>query len=373
MPSSSSFLARIGIELPIIQAPMAGVSTPRLAAAVSNAGGLGSLGIGASTVEQARQSIRETRALTARPFNVNVFCHAAARRDPGREQAWLRHLGALFAQAGTAVPSSLSEIYKSFLDDEEAFELLLQERPSVLSFHFGVPTAARVQALRQAGIRTLATATSLAEAALIEQAGVDAIVAQGTEAGGHRGIFEPAGHDEGLSMAVLVRLLVRQTRLPVIAAGGIMDGRGIKAALDLGASAAQLGTAFVLCPESAANAGYRTNLKSERSAFTRMTSVLSGRPARGVVNQMILHGEAAGAPLPAAYPVAYDAAKQLNAAAAKLGNDEFAAHWAGQGAPLARELPAGDLMAVLSSEMAARPSGEAIRDVRDQSPDLQQR
>ncbi|MGJ7546199.1 NAD(P)H-dependent flavin oxidoreductase [Variovorax sp. LT1R16] len=353
MTASSRFLARIAIQLPIIQAPMAGVSTPRLAAAVSNAGGLGSLGIGASTVEQAREAIQETRALTSRPINVNVFCHGTARREPERESAWLKHLAPLFAEAGIAVPASLSEIYKSFLDDEEAFELMLAQRPSVVSFHFGVPAVHRVKALKQAGIYTFATATNLAEASLIEQAGVDAIVAQGIEAGGHRGVFDADATDEGLSTAVLVRLLVQRTQLPIIAAGGIMDGQGIKAALNLGASAAQLGTAFLLCPESAANASYRANLKSQRAAVTRLTSALSGRPARGIVNHIISHGEAKGAPPPAAYPVAYDAAKQLNTAAAKLGNSEFAAHWAGQGAPLARELPASELMSVLASELAS--------------------
>jgi nitronate monooxygenase len=197
----------------------------------------------------------------------------------------------------------------------------------------------------------MATATNLREAALIEQAGVDAIVAQGIEAGGHRGMFEPEETDERLSTSVLVRLLVKQSRLPIVAAGGIMDGAGVKAALDLGAVAAQLGTAFILCPESSASAAYRANLKSERAQATRLTAVLSGRPARGMVNQLISHGEASGAPQPAAYPVAYDAAKQLHAAAAKAGNHEFAAHWAGQGAPLSREMPAAEMVQRLVGEM----------------------
>ncbi|GAA4331481.1 nitronate monooxygenase [Pigmentiphaga soli] len=352
MSASRQLLARLGIRHPIIQAPMAGVSTPRLAAAVSNAGGLGSLGIGASTVAQARQAIEETRALTDRPFNVNVFCHAPARRDPVREAAWLAHLAPLFAEAGATPPAALDEIYKTFLGDAAAFALLLEQRPAVVSFHFGLPAREQIQALRAAGIYTLATATSPQEARRIEQAGVDAIVAQGIEAGGHRGIFDPEATDERLSTSVLVRQLVRDTTLPVIAAGGIMDGQGIKAALDLGAAAAQLGTAFVLCPESAANEAYRANLKSERAANTRLTSVLSGRPARGMVNRLIAFGEMAGSPQPADYPVAYDAAKQLNAAAAKRGNHEFAAQWAGQGAPQARELPAAQLVSTLAGELS---------------------
>lgn len=350
MSSSSTFAARLGIH-PIIQAPMAGVATPELAAAVSNAGALGSLGIGASTVAQARQMIEQTQALTERPFNVNVFCHAPAVRDAEREQAWLKHLQPLFAEFAAEPPVALEEIYKSFAADDELFELLLDTRPAVVSFHFGLPSAAQLQALKQAGIYTLASATNLHEALQIQQLGFDAIVAQGIEAGGHRGMFDPEAVDERLSTSVLVRLLVKHIDLPIIAAGGIMDGQGIRSALDLGAAAAQLGTAFILCPESAANQGYRANLKSSRAGVTRLTATLSGRPARGIVNRFIEHAEQPGAVPPAAYPVAYDANKQLNAAAAKTGNHEFAAHWAGQGAPLARELPAAQLVAVLVQEL----------------------
>ncbi|MEX2963384.1 NAD(P)H-dependent flavin oxidoreductase [Microbulbifer sp. TYP-18] len=351
MSNSTPLPARLLIH-PIIQALMAGVATPALAAAVSNAGGLGSLGIGASSLPEARQMIEQTRALTARPFNVNVLCHQPALRDAKRETAWLEHLKPLFLECGVDLPASLDEIYRSFIDNDEAFEMLLETRPAVVSFHFGLPAAEWIDALRDAGIYTLATATSLEEAGQIQERGIDAIVAQGIEAGGHRGIFDPDSVDEQLSTSVLVRLLARNFDLPIIAAGGIMDGQGISAALKLGAAAAQLGTAFILCPESAANQGYRTDLKSERAAVTRLTSTLSGRPARGIRNRFIDHAELATAIKPIAYPVAYDAAKQLNAAAAKLGNHEFAAHWAGQGAPMARELPAAQLVATLVREMS---------------------
>ncbi|MCC7705517.1 nitronate monooxygenase [Janthinobacterium sp. GW460P] len=353
MSTSQRFLDRLGLQHPLIQAPMAGVSTPRMAAAVSNAGGLGSLAIGAGNVAQARQAIADTRALTDRPFNVNVFCHAPAVRDARREAAWLAHLAPLFAELGAAVPTELDEIYQTFLANEAAFALLLELRPAVVSFHFGLPAQQQIAALRQAGVYTMATATNVREAALIEQAGVDAIVAQGVEAGGHRGVFDPQAPDERHSTSVLLRLLAGRTALPLIAAGGIMDGQGVRAALDLGAAAAQLGTAFVLCPESSANAGYRANLQSERAASTRLTSVLSGRLARGMVNRLIEHGEAPGSPPPADYPVAYDAAKQLNALASRHGHSEFAAQWAGQGAPLAREIGAEELVSALAREMAA--------------------
>lgn len=351
MNASHEFLAKLGLRYPIIQAPMAGTSTPQLAAAVSNAGGLGSLGIASVSVEQARQAILDTRALTDRPFNVNVFCHQPGQQDPAREAAWLAHLAPLFAEVGAELPTGLNEIYKSFLADDEAFEMLLEQRPAVVSFHFGLPKASQIRALHDAGVFLLATATSLQEAQQIEQAGIDAIVAQGIEAGGHRGMFDPDAPDERLSTAVLVRLLARRTSLPIIAAGGIMDGRGIKAMLELGAVAAQLGTAFVSCPESAANGSYRKNLLSERAGSTRLTAALSGRPARGMVNRFIRFAEAAGSPPPAPYPMAYDAAKQLNTAAGKQGNFEFAAQWAGQGAPLSRAMPAAQLLATLVEEM----------------------
>lgn len=339
-----------GTEYPIIQAPMAGVSTPALAAAVSNAGGLGSLGIGASSVAQARAMILQTQSLTNRPINVNVFCHAPARRDEGLEADWVRHCCPLFEELGAPVPGQLSEIYQSFLADEEAFRMLLEVKPAIVSFHFGIPAADRIAAFKAAGVTMLATATNLDEARIIENAGIDGIVAQGIEAGGHRGMFDPAVKDERLGTLDLVRQLARHCGRPIIAAGGIMDGGGVRAALDHGAVAAQLGTAFILCPESSADAAYRENLRSTRSGETRLTPVISGRPARGIVNRLMEHGEAASSPPPPDYPVAYDLAKQLHAAAAKTGNSDFAAHWAGQGAPLAREMPAAQLMQLLVSE-----------------------
>ncbi|AYC31544.1 nitronate monooxygenase [Pseudomonas cavernae] len=340
----------LGIQHPIIQAPMAGVSTPRLAAAVSNAGGLGSLGIGASTVAQVRALIAETRALTAQPFNLNLFCHRPAQADPAREAAWLAHLRPWFGEFGASPPASLHEPYPSFVNDAAMLELLLAERPAVVSFHFGLPDAEVIAALKAAGIVLMASATSLEEAAQVEQAGIDLLIAQGVEAGGHRGVFAPERGDAGIGTLALVRLFAQQARLPLIAAGGIMDGAGIAAALALGASAAQLGTAFILCPESSANAAYREALHSPRAQHTAITAAISGRPARGLVNRMHTEVDGPGAPPLPDYPIAYDAGKALHAAASAQGNHEFAAHWAGQGAPLSRALPAAELMSVLVEE-----------------------
>lgn len=350
-------LNTLGLAHPIIQAPMAGVSTPALAAAVSNAGGLGSIGIGATDTTGARKMIEELRGLTARPFNVNVFVHGEAKADADKEAAWLAWLAPVFAQFGAEPPKELHTIYKSFAGNSELLALLIALKPAVVSLHFGLPPADAIQALKAAGIMLFATATSLEEARKIEAAGIDAIVAQGIEAGGHRGMFDPAAHDDCLGTFALTRLLVRQSRLPVIAAGGIMDGAGIAAALDLGAAAAQLGTAFIACPESSADAAYRTALTGPGGYHTRLTAFISGRPARALANRFTALQETAQGRLPPDYPIAYDAGKALNAAAKAKGEHGFGAQWAGQGAPLSRAMPAAELIATLVDEMAqARPS-----------------
>ena len=340
-----------GVSYPIIQAPMAGTATPALAAAVSNAGGLGSLGIGGSSVADAARMIAGTRELTDRPFNVNVFCHRPARRDAAREAAWLAWLAPLFAEFGAEPPATLAEVYPTFTGNDAATAMLLELRPAVVSMHFGLPTGAQLGALRQAGIITFATATSEAEARAIADAGVDAIVAQGYEAGGHRGVFEPDGEDARLPTFDLMARLARTCKLPLIAAGGLMDGRDIRRALDAGAAAAQLGTAFVGCPESAANASYREALAGAGADATAMTCAISGRPARGLVNRLMRHGAATGAPPPADYSLTYDVTKKLFALAAAHGAPGFGAWWAGSAAPRARALPAAELMRALVAEM----------------------
>lgn len=357
----SAFLDKLGIRTPILQAPMAGASTPAMAAAVSNAGALGAIGVGASDARAAREMIAAVRVATSRPFHVNVFCHHPAIADPAREAAWIARLAPHFARFGGKPPERLREIYTSFVDDDAMLAVMLDERPAVLSFHFGLPADDRIAALRAAGIRLLATATNLEEARLIEAAGLDAIVAQGFEAGGHRGVFDASTPSEApdlcLGTMALTRLLVQKVRLPVIAAGGIMDGAGIAAVLTLGASAAQLGTAFVACPESAADAGFRSALLGPAASRTVMTRAISGRRARCIVNHFTALGEEAGDAAVPAYPITYDAGKALNAAAKAAGESGYGAQWAGQGAPLARPLPAADLVELLRVEMEEALSG----------------
>lgn len=346
-------LETLGMTIPLIQAPMAGVSTPELAAAVSNAGALGSIAIGAMDLPSARSAIAEVRARTSRPFLVNVFTHRTPTPDRGRETAWLDALAPLFEAWGGRPPEALRTIYTSFSDDPAMLALLCEVRPAVVSSHFGLPSSEAIDALKRAGVLLVATATSLDEARACEDAGVDAIVAQGIEAGGHRGVFDPSAPDDALGTFALTRLLVRRMRVPVIAAGGIMDGAGIAASIALGAVAAQLGTAFIACPESSADEGYRKALAGASAHHTRLTRVVSGRPARSLASRFTAFGEAHPASEPPDYPIAYDAGKQLHALAKARGEHGFGAHWAGQGAPLARALPAKELVAVLDSEYRA--------------------
>lgn len=349
-----TLLAMLGVELPIIQAPMAGVSSPSMAAAVSNAGALGSIGVGATSAERARQTIAAIRERSKRSFNVNVFCHRPAKADHEIEAAWLDQLRPHFERFGAAPPSELREIYRSFVEDDAMLAALLAEKPRVVSFHFGLPSDERIRALRDAGIVLLASVTNVDEGHAATNAGVHAVVAQGYEAGGHRGVFDPDAEDTCLGTIALTRLLVRQLNVPVIAAGAIMDGAGIAAAMRLGASAAQLGTAFIGCIESDADADYRGALASDAANHTVMTRVISGRPARCLRNGFTVLGEGASPRRIPSYPIAYDAGKALNAAARAAHDAGYAAQWAGQGAPLARALPAAELVATLAAELGQR-------------------
>ncbi|WP_454797499.1 NAD(P)H-dependent flavin oxidoreductase [Novosphingobium lindaniclasticum] len=347
------FLARLQLSVPLIQAPMAGTSTPALAAQVCEAGALGSLALGAIGPEAARQQIAQLRSQTARPFNLNLFVHETPRPDPAGEQAWLEALAPTFALYGAQPPTALETIYESFAGNAAMVDVVLEARPAVVSFHFGLPEAATIDALKRAGCLLLGSVTSLAEAELSRSAGIDVLVAQGWEAGGHRGMFTPDAPDDRLGTCALTRLLVSWGKLPVIAAGGIMDGRGIRAALDLGAVAAQLGTAFVACPESNADDGYRALLASDAAWHTVMTRAISGRPARCLANRFTELGQRADLPPVPAYPRTYHAGKALNAAALSQGEALFGAQWAGQGAPLSRALPAAQLVALLAAELSS--------------------
>jgi nitronate monooxygenase len=346
---SGNLLAKLAITVPIVQAPMAGWATPALAAAVSNSGALGSLGIGGMKAEDARAVIRETRSLTDKPFNVNVFCHKRATADAAREARWLAYLEPHFARFQASPPAALHDLYSSFIDDDAVLTMLLEEHPPVVSFHFGLPAPATIDALHDAGIVLFATATNADEASRVADARIDAIVAQGAEAGGHRGTFDPAAPDDLLGIMALVRLLVRETPLPIIAAGGIMDGASIAAVLALGAQAAQLGTAFLVTPESAADSADRAALLDPRS-HTAFTKAISGRLARSIQNAFTELGQDRDcSPIPD-FPIAFDAAKALNAVAKAHGSSAFATQWAGAAVRLSRAMPAAELVQTLVQE-----------------------
>ena len=351
MKNFNRLLDQLGMMAPIIQAPMAGISSPAMAAAVSECGGLGSLGVGAMSAAKAREAIHQFRKESTGPLNINVFVHQPARANKQKEAAWLEHLRPEFERMRAAAPAELHEIYTSFLSDRDMLAMLVDEKPKAVSFHFGLPIRAQIEALRNAGIVLLATATNLYEAKAIKAAGIDAIVAQGYEAGGHRGMFDPDVEDSRLGTLALTRILVQQLDLPVIAAGGIMDGAGIAAALSLGASAAQMGTAFVATDESLADAGYRSRLFSDAAHHTVMTRAISGRPARSLANDFTRLGSMVSEDSIPDYPTAYDAGKALNAAAKAAGQTGYGAQWAGQGAPLARAMPTRSLMRALKNEL----------------------
>ena len=343
-----TLLEKLGIKHPIFLAPMAGVSTPELAAEVSNQGGLGSLGLGASSVENARQQILQTQELTDQPFQVNFFCHDTVELDEQVAAKWIMQFKSRFAQYNAEAPEALNCIYPSFKDNDQFLNLVLKTRPKAVSFHFGIPHPHQIQALKQAGILTLVSATNLAEAKLIEAAGIDIVIAQGIEAGGHRGIFNET-FDSSVKTRDLVQLLKRHIQCPVVAAGGIMNGHQAYQIMELGADAVQLGTAFVQCKTSNANEAYRKALFD--TPITQITSSISGRPARGIINNWHTDIDTPTRPTVPAYPYSYDLGKQLHAAASKHGVHEYGAFWAGTNVSQIRELEAPDLINQLVLEM----------------------
>lgn len=344
-----TLLEQLDIKHPIFLAPMAGVSTPQLAAEVSNQGGLGALGLGASSVEAARQQILETQALTHQAFQVNFFCHQSSALDHDLAKQWIQYLIPQFEKYNAVPPTELECIYPSFLDHDDYLNLVLQTKPKAVSFHFGIPHPHQIQALKKAGIMTMVSATNLAEALKIEAAGIDIIIAQGIEAGGHRGIFNET-FDSAVKTSDLVQLLKKHCHLPIIAAGGLMNGHQAQRLIQLGAEAVQLGTAFVQCKSSNANAAYRKALFN--TPITQITESISGRPARGLINHWHTQIDRPERPNVATYPYSYDLGKQLNAAASAQGDFGFSAFWAGTNVAQIREMEAADLVNQLVLEMS---------------------
>lgn len=343
-----SILELLEIKHPILLAPMAGVSTPELAAEVSNQGAFGSLGLGANTPEAAKAQILKTQELTDHAFQVNFFCHQSEALNPETAQQWIDYIRPQFKKFAAQPPTQLNCIYPSFLDNDDFLNVVLETRPKAVSFHFGIPHPHQIQALKDAGIITMVSATNLIEAQAIEAAGIDMIIAQGIEAGGHRGIFNQQ-FDAAIKTSDLVSLITQHCKIPVIAAGGIMNGEQARTMLKLGAAAVQLGTAFVQCKSSSANTAYRKALFSQ--PITQISASLSGRPARGLLGAWHTQIDSPSRPKVPAYPYTYDLAKQLMSVAGGHHDFSYAAFWAGSNVAQIRELEAADLVNQLVLEM----------------------
>ncbi|GAB2752201.1 nitronate monooxygenase [Streptomyces bullii] len=334
---------------PIVQAPMAGgVSVPQLAAAVSEAGGLGFLAAGYKTADGMYQEIKQLRSLTGRPFGVNLFMPQPEYADPAAVDVYAHQL----AGEASWYETELGDPDSGRDDGYEAKLAVLRDNPvPVVSFHFGVPSREVIDSLHRVGTFTLVTATTAEEARAVERSGADAVIAQGVEAGGHQGTHRdvPETDGSGLGLLSLVAQVREAVSLPIVAAGGIMRGSQIAAVLAAGASAAQLGTAFLATHESGANALHKQALTNPLFVRTELTRAFSGRPARGLVNRFLReHGPYA----PAAYPEIHHLTSPLRKAAAKAGDAQGMALWAGQGHRMAREMPAGQLVEVLAGELA---------------------
>jgi nitronate monooxygenase len=340
-----------GIELPIVLAPMAGAMDADLAAEVSAAGGLGSLPGAMLTPAALREQFAKVRARTDKPVNVNFFCHQPPALNNAREARWRDRLAPYYRELGidpaAPVPSSNRAPF-----DAAFCDVIEELRPQVVSFHFGLPAAELVARVKAAGCRVICSATTTAEAVALERAGVDAVIAQGYEAGGHRGMFLTDNLAAQAGTFALVPQVVDAVKVPVIAAGGIADARGIAAAFALGAAGVQIGTAYLRCPESKISPLHRAALKSAADDSTVLTNLMTGRLARGIINRLIREVGPIndGAP---EFPLAAGALAPLRAKAEAAGSGDFSPLWSGQAAALGREMPAGELTRTLAAEAQA--------------------
>jgi nitronate monooxygenase len=331
----------LGIERPVIQAPMAGSQDSALAIAVSNAGGLGSLPCAMLDAQAIRKELEAIRSQTTKPCNVNFFCHIQPAADAAREAAWRATLAPYYREFGID-QASIAAGPGRLPFSKEAADVLEAFKPAVVSFHFGLPAAELVARVKRWGAKVLGSATTVEEARWLEAHGADAVIAQGSEAGGHRGIFLSEDLNTQVSTFALVPQIVKAVKAPVIAAGGIADRKGVAAALALGAIAAQVGTAYLLCPESTTSKVHRAALKSDAARVTALTNVFTGRPARGIVNRLMREQGPMSAK-PPAFPLATAALAALRAKAEGQGSGDFSPLWSGQNPSGCKEIPAAEL------------------------------
>lgn len=331
----------LGIELPIIQAPMAGAQASAMAIAVSNAGGLGSLPCAMLDATGMRNEMRAIASQTSKPINVNFFCHTPPGVDAAREAAWREQLAPFYAEFGIDAATIPIGPGRAAFNDEMA-DMLDEFKPQVVSFHFGLPPDHLLDRVRKIGAKIFSSATTVAEALWLEAKGVDAVIAQGLEAGGHRGIFLSDDLTTQVGSMALLPQIVRAVKIPVIAAGGIADAAGVKAAMSLGAAGVQIGTAYLLCPEATISAIHRAALKSDAARHTALTNIFTGRPARGIFNRVM---KALGPINPAApeFPLATSAIAPLRAKAEAQSSGDFSPLWSGQNATGCKEIGAAEL------------------------------
>jgi nitronate monooxygenase len=337
----------LGIDIPIIQAPMAGVQDHRLCVAVSNADGLGSLPCAMLSLDALRSELSAIKAQTSRPFNVNFFCHATPSHDAQREALWRAALSPYYAEFGIDV-NTITSGPGRFPFSAEAAEVLEEFKPPVVSFHFGLPHTDLIQRVKSWGAKIISSATTVAEARWLEAHGADAIIAQGVEAGGHRGMFLTDDLTTQIGTFALLPQIVAAVKVPVIVAGGIADARGVSAAMKLGAAGVQIGTAYMLCDEATTSAPHRAALKSNAACHTALTNIFTGRPARGIVNRVMreLGPMCTTAP---AFPLATSAIAPLRAKAEAANSGDFSPLWCGQNARGCREISAAALTASLAA------------------------
>ena len=336
-----------GTDLPLIQAPMAGSQGSKLAVAVSNAGGLGSLPCAMLTLDAMRTELAAITAQTTKPYNVNFFCHVPPVPNDEREARWRATLAPYYAEFGIDA-STIAAGPGRVPFTAEAADVLEQFKPAVVSFHFGLPSATLLARVRAWGAKVLSSATTVEEARWLEDHGVDAVIAQGLEAGGHRGIFLSDDLTTQLGTFALLPQIVRAVKVPVIAAGGIADAQGVAAAIALGAAGVQIGTAYLLCPEASTSAVHRAALASDAARHTALTNLFTGRPARGIVNRFMreMGGIHAAAP---EFPLATSGIMPLRAKAESQGSGDFSPLWSGQNASGCKAIPAADLTRELAA------------------------
>lgn len=346
-------------QLPIIQAPMAGSQGVELCVAVCEAGGLGSLPTAMLRPPELRDQIAEVRRRTRAPFNVNFFCHVPPGSDDERQRRWLAELAPDYAEAGLDSSTSQGGPVRAPFDSATA-DVVEEARPPVVSFHFGLPDESLLQRVKHSGAKIYSSATTAAEARWLEGRGVDAVIAQGAEAGGHRGMFLTEDSEGQPGLFALLPQIVDAVRIPVIAAGGIADGRGIAAAFVLGAAAVQIGTAYLLAPQSTISPIHREALRAAKDDSTRLTNLFTGRPARGILNQFMReHGPMNE--LAPHFPLATSAIAPLRAYYEKRGSGDYSPLWAGQAAALAREEDAGQMTVRLWQEAEAALAAALLR------------